>query len=369
MKRIPLEPRADWQAKVEALGFVFHSLDGPYWNEAACYSFTAAEIDTLEAATNELFRLCLEAVERVIAQNLFARLRIPERFAPLIRSSWEREDLSLYGRFDLRFDGSGAPKLYEFNADTPTSLFEASVVQWDWLRERFPEADQFNSIHEKLVARWAEAGFSEPVHFACVRDHAEDLATTVYLQDTAMQAGLETRRLYMDEIGWDGRRFVDLANRPIERLFKLYPWEWMIDEPFGVHLLAEPWRVTEPAWKIILSNKGILALLWEFFPDHPNLLPAFFTPEPLGANYARKPMLGREGVGIALNVKDELFGESEPAEPCIYQALATPPYMDGMFPVIGSWIVQDVAAGIGIRESREPITGNTSGFVPHYFTP
>jgi glutathionylspermidine synthase len=36
----------------------------------------------------------------------------------------------LYGRFDLAYRGDGPPKLLEYNADTPTALFEAAVVQW-----------------------------------------------------------------------------------------------------------------------------------------------------------------------------------------------------------------------------------------------
>jgi len=91
-------------------------------------------------------------------------------------------------------------------------LLEASVIQWHWLEERFPERDQFNSIHEKLAARWQESGLHSCVHFACIRDHSEDFATTVYMQDTAIQAGLETKRLFIDEIGWDGRHFLDLDN-------------------------------------------------------------------------------------------------------------------------------------------------------------
>ena len=241
MERLPITPRSDWQAKVEKLGLLFHTGERPYWDESVCYRFTAPEIDTLEAATNELHRLCLEAVQRVIDRRLFADFGIPERFVPLILDSWEREDLSLYGRFDLFYDGEQPPRMYEYNADTPTSLLEASVVQWDWLQTRSPQHDQFNSIHDKLIARWRESGLGDGlVHFACVRDHLEDFATTVYMEDTAMQAGLSTRRLFMDEIGWDGARFVDLANRPIQSLFKLYPWEWLIDEQFSPRLLPGP---------------------------------------------------------------------------------------------------------------------------------
>jgi glutathionylspermidine synthase len=35
--------------------------------------------------------------------------------------------------------------------------------------------------------------------------------------------------------------------------------------------------------------------------------------------------------------------------------------------VVGSWIIGDEAAGIGIREDESPITKNTSRFLPHYF--
>ncbi len=371
MERLAIDPRPDWKAKVEKLGFLFHTADALYWDESACYRFTAAEIDVIEAATNELHRICLEAVQHVIDANLFSRFGIPERFVPLIKNSWEREDLSLYGRFDLFYDGKQPPKMYEYNADTPTSLLEAGAIQWHWLEKMFPGRDQFNSIHEKLIARWQEGGLSGTVHFACARDHDEDFATTVYMEDTAVQAGLRTKRLFMDEIGWNGARFVDLENEPVKTLFKLYPWEWLIDEQFAVHLPNEPWQVVEPAWKMVLSNKAILPLLWEMFPQHPNLLPAYTTPEPLGGNFVKKPTLGREGANITVSASGrEVSTDGDYADGgFIYQALMLPPSIGGFFPVIGSWIVRDEAAGIGIRESDLPVTRNTSRFVPHFFEP
>ena len=367
MERIEIEPRPDWKAKVEQLGFGFHTAESLYWNEAAYYRFTRREVDELETATQELHQICLEAVQQVIDRRLLGRLGIPEAFTPLIVDSWEREDLSLYGRFDLFYDGKHQPKLYEYNADTPTALFEASAVQWYWLEERFAQDDQFNSIHEKLIERWRESGVNGPIHFACVRDHAEDFATTLYIEDTAIQAGLKTSRLYVDEIGWNGKQFVDLENLPISTLFKLYPWEWMIREEFAAYLLKEPWRLVEPAWKMILSNKGILPLLWELFPEHPNLLPAYDSAEPLGETYVKKPRLGREGANITVCVNGcQVTTEGEYGhEGFVYQAFLPPPELDGHHPVIGSWIVRDEPAGIGIRESEVPVTDNMSSFVPH----
>jgi glutathionylspermidine synthase len=189
------------------------------------------------------------------------------------------------------------------------------------------------------------------------------------MQDVATQAGLATRFLAMTDIGWDGRQFVDLQGTPIRMLYKLYPWEWMLDEAFAPHLISEPWQVAEPAWKMILSSKAILPILWEMYPGHRNLLPAYFTPEPLGDSYVRKPLRGREGANVTLRMNGkevETDGEYGGAG-YVYQQVCLPPNMDGRYPVIGSWIVRDEAAGIGIRESEYPVTRNTSRFVPHYF--
>ncbi|MHA3772294.1 glutathionylspermidine synthase family protein [Verrucomicrobiota bacterium sgz303538] len=369
MKRHTITPRADWQSRVEALGFSFHTGDDVYWDESAYYEFTAAEVDILEAATNELHSLCLELVDRIITNGRYDKLGIPAAYIPLIEESWAADEPALYGRFDLCHIPGAAPKLYEYNADTPTSLLEAAVVQWHWLQDTWPEADQFNSIHERLIARWAEMQIRGRVHFACVKDHAEDFVTTVYLEDVAQQAGLATGRLFVNEIGWTGERFVDLHNWPIDTLFKLYPWEWLIDEPFSKHLLERPWRLIEPAWKMILSNKAILPLLWEAFPGHPNLLPAFFTPEPLGDKYASKPRHGREGAAVTLRARGESIGSAHDGDAAvpIYQQLCLPPKFGNNFAVIGSWVIGNESAGIGIRESASPITGNTSRFVPHLF--
>lgn len=349
-------------------------MEGVYWNENACYVFDMAEVDALEATSNELQRLCLEAVDYVIERNLFARLAIADSLVPWIRGSWEQREPSLYGRFDLSVHGPDCIKLLEYNADTPTALFEASVAQWYWLQERDPASDQFNSIHEQLIARWRELGGRLPdgehVHFACLHDNVEDWITTEYLRDTATQAGLRTASLDMGTIGYDERDevFVDNENRAIGTLFKLYPWEWMVTEDFGPLMLRQDWRTLEPPWKMILSNKGILAVLWELFPNHPNLLPAYFAPDALGARYARKPLLSREGANVLL-YEDGRTTQSPGdygREGFVYQALCPLPVFDGNHAVVGSWIVGDRSAGIGIREDDDPITRNTSRFVPHY---
>ncbi len=379
MKRQTISPRSDWRAKLEQIGFTFHSLGGVYWHEAACYEFMAGEIDYIEAATAELHEMCIKAAEHIISHKLYNRLGIPAKFVPLIERSWEADEPSIYGRFDFAYDGYGDLKLFEYNADTPTSLIEAAVAQWTWLEEVRPGCDQFNSIHEKLIACFREIGRGLPIganlFFSCIDESQEDFVTVEYMRDTAMQAGLSTRHVFIEDIGFSSEtgRFYDSENCEIQYLFKLYPWEWMIADQFGSHLLENPMRIFEPAWKMLLSNKGILPVLWELYPNHPNMLPAFFEAAPLqGAAFVRKPLLSREGASITYDDgtgRPLETGGNYGAEGYIYQGLKKMPCFDGSYPVVGSWVIAGEPAGIGIREDDTPVTTNTSRFVPHFFKP
>ncbi|MEO6245342.1 MAG: glutathionylspermidine synthase family protein, partial [Opitutaceae bacterium] len=285
--------------------------------------------------------------------------------------SWERDDFSLYGRFDLAFDGGGAPKLLEYNADTPTALVEAAVAQWFWLQETRPEADQFNSIHERLIAAWRRWS-GATIHFSSVRDNPEDEQTVLYLRDTCEQAGVATRTVFIDDIGWDAssQTFVDLDGARLTHCFKLYPWEWLCAEEFAPHLAHDAVQFVEPSWKMLLSNKGLLPILWELFPGHPNLLPAYDTAAPLGPRYVRKPKLSREGANVTWfegGVAVEETGGDYGAEGHVFQAAADLPEFDGHRAVCGVWIVDHEPAGLGLREDTRRITGNLSRFVPHFF--
>ncbi len=374
MQRIPISPRNDWQKAVEKLGFGFHSTDVPYWDESVYYAFSLSQIEQLEKATNTLWEMCLEAVDQVIKNNLWQLFAIPEFMVPHILQTWETDAPSIYGRFDFCYDGQHPPKLLEFNADTPTSLYEAAIVQWFWLQEVDQSKDQFNSIHEKLVGTWRSLnGYLHPdtLHFACVRDNLEDLTTTEYLRDCAQQAGHETNFLYIDDIGWDKAQkgFVDLQGRTIRNIFKLYPYEWMVHEAFGQNLLADVNQVhwIEPSWKMILSNKAILAILWKLFPKCEYLLPAYFDQHQM-TDFVIKPLLSREGANVSIIENGQLRESSEGAygaEGYVFQELRKLPNFAGHYPVIGSWIIGQAAAGIGIREANHLITGNTSRFVPH----
>lgn len=387
MKRLEVTPRPNWQQKCEEVGFNFHTIaiegveDPTYWDESKAYEFTADEIDTVEEASQILYRMCLSAVDHVISNNLMGRLAIPHEYQALVKKSWERQDVDLYGRFDFAFDEAGVPKMLEFNADTPTSLLEAAVVQWYWMedyaRSTGQTLDQFNSIHETLAETLKDIGeklvhSGDTMYFASFNTD-EDVGTVEYLRDLAIQQGMKTQFIPIDQIGWNGTVFTDLDEKPIRTIFKLYPWEWLIREEFGQFMLNDPWDVVEPAWKLILSNKGILPILWELYPDHPNLLPTYWDSHKLGGNYVRKPLLSREGADIMIvrdgvvanDVNQVGYGD----EGYIFQQYLPLPKFDGMVPIMGSWIVGGRPCGMGIREDKNEVTGNTSRFIPHFFRP
>ena len=371
MQRLSIEPRPDWQATVESQGLTYHTVDGePVWNESACYQFSADEIDQLEAAANELHRMCLEAVEHVIADDLLGLVGIPGPFQALIKDSWRRKDPSVYGRFDLLYDGTGAPKLLEYNADTPTALLEAAVVQWYWMQDRFPKLDQFNSIHERLIEMWKSLVLSDVVAFTSMDDE-EDAMTATYLRDTAHQAGIATSYLPISEVGWNPRfrAFMDAADRPMLSCFKLYPWEWLFEDAFGEHLSEATTRWIEPPWKAVLSSKAILPVLWSMFPDSEYLVEASF--DPIGGKAVRKPLRSREGANLQFlsgtHVESQTPGPY--GGPYVYQRRIPASPIGDRFPVLGCWIVGSKACGMGVREDQSPITTNRSAFVPHMFEP
>jgi glutathionylspermidine synthase len=405
VQRVDITPRQDWQKKVESAGLTYHSPEimapHPYWDESVCYQFTAAEVDTLEAAANTMQEMCLAAAQNVIDRKRYSELQIPPDAVPMIEWAWNAEPPALYGRFDFSWAGAHSgesPKLLEYNADTPTSLLEAAVVQWYWLEEvgaSLPgshhflpfqtgaKADQFNSIHERLIAKWKdiEPYLKQPVYFAGTHE-PEDVLTLAYLQDTAQQAGLSTKAIAMLDVGWNAGRgaFLDLKEDPIRSIFKLYPWETMMAEQFAPHALATYCDVNwiEPIWKMLLSNKGILAILWEMYPNHPNLLPAYFAANASDSHgmrdFVRKPLHSREGSNITLAREGiTLVSNGGPYDGArIVQALAPEAiFKDATlkphYPVLGLWMIDQECGGLGIRESGGPITDNLSSFVPHFF--
>jgi glutathionylspermidine synthase len=357
MRREKSTPRRDWRRTVESQGLVYpvtvadDGTETPYWFEDAAYVLDEWEVEHLEDVTERLHGMCVEAAHH-LATGTYGSLGLPPRVLELAGESLGNDPVSIYGRFDLRYDGEGPAQLYEYNADTPTGLIESSVAQWYWLQDTHPQRDQWNSLHERLVAAW--------------RKNSSRIGPVLHLAHSEMESSGEEWMTvaYL-------RRFVDHEGRLINACFKLYPWEEMLADEFGDRVLADPagTRWIEPLWKVLLSNKALLAALWALYPGHENLLPAYLD-KPWGMeSYIAKPLHGREGDGMRWTL--EGTEQQSPAqhygsEGYCYQLWAPPPSFDGAHPVLGSWVVDGNAAGLGIRESDGPITDYWARFVPHY---
>lgn len=407
MKKIDLPERPNWREHAQEVGFTFADMHGePYWDETSAYALSLEQIEAdIEDPATELHAMCREAVAQIItSESLMDRLAIPEAHRDLVVQSWHQGDPEIYGRFDLAYDGKGPAKLLEYNADTPTSLYESAAFQWQWLEDQLAAGvlakgcDQFNGIHEALVARFAAVFAADTdLHFTASAGNVEDYATVEAMAWAAREAGLGAHYCDLEKIAVskDGQ-FLDDEDRVIGVLFKLYPWEDLFRDDYAKHIATSGCLFLEPAWKAVLSNKGLLPVLWQMFEGHPNLLPAFFEQDisdtlagrgatapdvaaafgraeaQLVAGHVRKPILSREGASVSIFKQGEVIEAAQNNDyaehPRIIQAYQPLPQFDGFRPVIGAWIVGDTCAGIGIREDRSRITQDLSRFKPHFIT-
>jgi glutathionylspermidine synthase len=379
MRRTPQDPRPNAYELVEAEGLAYAREDGPdgrpvpYWHEDAAYVFTEPEIDRLEQVTSELHEMSLKATEWMASDEpTLRRLGIPEYAWRSLRVSLD-QDRSLYGRFDLVWDGESHPKLLEYNADTPAGLVEAALTQWSWLEARKPDRDQWNLLHERLVQAWRERiEPGEPVHLVSgEREPVEDWNTVAYVADTVQEAGGVPVVLPVERIGLvkGTFRLVDEDDQPLRTCFKMYPWEWMLAEDFGTAAVIGDTRWCEPLYKVLTGSKALLAVLWQLYPDHPNLLPTYWDADRLGPDFVVKPVYGWEGAGIRIVRSGEVVAAPQKhtsGQAAVYQEYRDIVPFDGALPVLGTWVINGHAAGLGIRESDHLITDTNARFLPHY---
>jgi glutathionylspermidine synthase len=382
--RMNTAPREGWQKKVEDDGLAYavdRETGAAYWHEGDYIEIDEKDCQALEDATEELDRMCLEATGRIITTpDLLARVALPLGSEDLVRESWAKRSAqpSVYGRMDLIYDGFRVdqPKLLEYNAECPAALMETMGTQWQWKADKFPSMDQANTLYERLVAHWRTIGPGLPgerVHFVSGRDEPdEDIVTVAAMMDCARAAGIECVGMFIEDLGWDEEEhiFVGPRGERAHTVFKMYPWDWMLRQTFGPNLVDYPDAATwiEPLWRAVTASKAILPVLWEMFPDHPNLLPAYFD-DPHGmVEYAAKPVGGWEGAGISLvRIAGDVSAPERftDGQPLVFQEYVPLPDFEGQNLVCGSWVISGAAAGFGFRESASPITNTDARFIPH----
>lgn len=395
MRRYHFQARPNYEARLKEIGFDHYSLPSgpdnlPYWQEGVCYIFSEKQIDLIEEATQELHDMSVDMVRSIVQSGDYPDyFGLDNNAKAAIERSWKRADVTLLGRFDLVLSADNQIKMLEYNGDTPVSILEASVAQWDYIQEAADIPDklrtQFNMIDEHLLDFWKE-NFNryDNVHFAQSDSfRSEDFCNLSYILDTAYRSGLNVKDLTIESIGVARKgselKLVDLENQEIKNIFKLYPWEWLFKSKEASTLLELDVNWLEPAWKALLSNKAMLVKLWKDNPNHPYLLEAYAN-KPLDRSgvWAKKATHGREGSNLFIydsNTGVEKLGQGSHLVPeydewgYMYQKWHELPVIDGYRPIIGSWVIGGRACGMSVREDKNLITGNDAFFASHIFIP
>ncbi|HEY9128989.1 MAG TPA: glutathionylspermidine synthase family protein [Sulfurovum sp.] len=375
---------------LESLGFVWHTdSDESSYISDELVVISEEEAEAYYEATNTLYDMYVEAAEHVIENNLFHEIGIPFNLVEVIKESWENDvHWHLYGRFDLAGGIDGKPiKLLEFNADTPTALFETAIVQWAMLKQNgLEEASQFNALYESLVDNFKRlvtlekdvSDFEERYDgwnflFTSVRGNSEEENTVRLLQHIASEAGFQTQFAYIDDIEFSSDEGIFYEDKNYELWFKLIPWEDIALEESDLAMLLtniiknQKAIIFNPAYTLLFQCKGILKILWDLYPNHPLLLETSF--EPLASKkQVKKPVFGREGSSVSIldenaNVVETAQGDYDNHK-MVYQAYTQlPTDTEGRSYQAGVFYAYE-ACGLGFRKGGK-ILNNMSKFVGH----
>ncbi len=376
---------------LESIGFIWHTdSDNSSYVSDEIVVISEDEANAFYEATNELYDMFAEAGQYVIDNDLFHEINIPFNLVEMIKESWENDvHWHLYSRFDLAGGIDGKPiKLIEFNADTPTSLFETAIIQWAMLKANgLDEASQFNNIYDALkdnfkriitldtdVEKFEEyyANLGWKILFSSISSSSEDINTTKLLEHIANEAGFNTDFEFIENVQFsDDGIFKD--EESFEFWFKLIPWENIaIEESELALILTEIIKekkaiIFNPAYTLMFQSKGFMKILWDLYPNHPLLLETSF--EPLeNKKQVEKRCFGREGANTKIINSDgsidvETSGDYEGHKAIYQEYVELPTDKDGNSYQAGVFFAYE-ACGLGFRKGSK-ILNNMSKFVGH----
>ncbi|ARR01325.1 glutathionylspermidine synthase family protein [Campylobacter porcelli] len=375
---------------LESIGFGWHTdLDGSKYIADELVSITQDEAEKFYEAANELYDMYVAAAEYVIDNDLFHELGIPFNLVDIIKASWENDvHWHIYGRFDLAGGVDGKPiKLIEFNADTPTSLFETAIIQWAMLKfNNLNEAKQFNDLYEALVenfkrlvtleedtSRFDEYYEGWKILFSSIAGSNEDENTTRLLEAAARDAGFICDFAFVDEVGFDDEGGIFWNEKNWEYWFKLIPWEMIAIDESDLALIIKNIMnnqkaiILNPAYTLLFQSKGIMKILWDLYPNHPLLLESSYQPLS-GKKQVKKPFLAREGANVSIinsdgSIETQNGGEYDNGK-FLYQEFANFAKDDNGDSYQAGVFFAFEGCALGFRKGKD-IIDNYSKFVGH----
>ena len=389
MKLEKIKPLND--AYLESIGFVWHTdSDNSSYVSDEIVVVSEDEANAYYEATNELYDMFAQTGQYVVDNDLFHELNIPFNLVEIIKESWQNDvHWHLYSRFDLAGGIDGKPiKLIEFNADTPTSLFETAIIQWAMLKANgLDESSQFNNLYEALkdnfkriitldsdIEKFEEyySNLGWKILFSSISSSAEDINTTKLLEHIASEAGFNTDFEFIENVQFsDEGIFKD--DELFEFWFKLIPWENIaIEESELALILTEIIKekkaiIFNPAYTLMFQSKGFMKILWDLYPNHPLLLETSFEPL-VGKKQVEKRCFGREGANVKIinadqSIEEETSGEYEGHKAVYQEYVEFPKDSNGNSYQAGVFYAYE-ACGLGFRKGGK-ILNNMSKFVGH----
>lgn len=389
MKLEKLKPLSD--EYLESIGFVWHTdSDNSSYISDEIVVISEDEANAYYEATNELYDMFAEAGQYVIDNDLFHDLNIPFNLVEMIKESWENDvHWHLYSRFDLAGGIDGKPiKLIEFNADTPTSLFETAIIQWAMLKANgLDEASQFNNLYEALKDNFKRIitldsdieKFDEyysklgwKILFSSISGSSEDINTTKLLQHIATEAGFNTDFEFIENVQFNDEGIYK-NDELFEFWFKLIPWENIAIEESELALILtqiiadKKAIIFNPAYTLMFQSKGFMKVLWDLYPNHPLLLETSFEPL-VGKKQVEKRCFGREGANVKIinadqSIDEQTSGEYEGHKAIYQEYVEFPKDSNGNSYQAGVFYAYE-ACGLGFRRGGK-ILNNMSKFVGH----
>ncbi len=352
----------------------------------------------LKRATDELHALFMHATDYVLQDDArLARFNIPRVLWPKIHQSWDnRRNQLITGRFDFTLSERGL-KVYEYNCDSASCHMECGKVQGLWADHYGCDEgrDPGDRLYRMLVQSWQDSDVDGLLHIL-VDPNPEETYHALFMREALERAGIRTRIIErFDRLRWDMLgEIVDDEGNPVRWVWKTWAWETALDQiraecegdamrldsyrlgerraetPRLVDVLLRPEvMVYEPLWTLIPSNKAILPVLAELFPDHPYLLSTHYAlnDELRHNGYVEKPIVGRCGSNIRMVGADADVIESSSGQftdrDSIYQELFSLPVVGGLHVQMTTFSAAGKYAGSAVRVGSSPLIAGGSDLV------
>jgi glutathionylspermidine synthase len=299
-----------------------------FWERFEGHPYTLPDVIALDAADVEAIRAAacdawaiyarIAPLLRALPDEGLYALGIPPAACDVVRMVDERAGPTLVARFDFLRDGD-AYRVVELNAETPFFMVESFVESGARARAaglRDPNIGECERLGDALAAAVGPLDAGARVGVVATNVYREDVGTACMLRDLlAPRVAAEVAFVPVHELDVDDGVVRD-AHGALDVLYRCYPLEHFAADPGGPALFDAvangACRLLNPPSALLLQSKAAQALIWglfergEFFDAAERdaiarvFLPTYLDRPDDGAAYVRKPVLGREGIGVAI---------------------------------------------------------------------